>query len=151
MMRRLAVGACLLLGSIALPVAAATSGDNGSHDPSRMLESEGRVYIYSTGRGAKSSADGLVWRSEPAPPWNSSLLLNNQGIWAPDGIYLNGRYYLYGSMWSDAKASVIVLTTSPTLNPLSPNYRWTDQGAVVSGPAGVTHSCIDPAPLLDAD
>jgi hypothetical protein len=54
-------------------------------------------------------------------------------------------------MWSDAKASVIVLTTSPTLNPLSPNYRWTDQGAVVSGPAGVTHSCIDPAPLLDAD
>lgn len=36
-------------------------GDNGSHDLSRMIESEGKVYIYSTGGGGKSSPDGLAW------------------------------------------------------------------------------------------
>jgi hypothetical protein len=129
----------------------ATSGANGSHDPSRMIESEGRVYIYSTGGGAKSSSDGLVWRDEPAPPWNRALLPGNQGLWAPDGLYLNGRYYLYGAMWTAAKASAVILTTSPTLNPTSSDYKWTDEGVVISGPVGVTHSVIDPGPVLDAE
>jgi hypothetical protein len=133
------------------PASGATSGANGSHDPSRMIESEGRVYIYSTGGGAKSSSDGLTWRDEPAPPWNRGLLPGNQGIWAPDGLYLNGQYYLYGAMWTAAKASAVILTTSPTLNPTSPNYKWTDQGVAISGPVGVTHSVIDAAPVLDAD
>ena len=151
--RALAVrfGLALSLGFASIrPAHAATTGDNGSHDPSRMIESEGKVYIYSTGGGAKSSSDGLAWRNEPAPPWNRSLP-NNQGIWAPDIIFSNGQYLLYGSMWSDAKASAIVLLTSPTLNPASPNYRWTDRGVAVAGPAGVSHSVIDPAPLLDND
>ncbi len=117
-----------------------------------MLECEGKVYIYSTGGGGKSSPDGLVWTGLSAsPPWNRALLTNNQGIWAPDGIFLNGQYYLYGSMWSDAKASAIVLLTSPTLNPSSPNYKWTDRGVAIAGPAGVTHSVIDAAPVLDTD
>jgi hypothetical protein len=141
----------LSVGATVLPSHAQTSGSNGSHDPSRMIESEGRVYIYSTGGGGKSSADGLVWENEPTPPWNTSLLANNQRIWAPDGIFLNNQYYLYGAMWSDAKASVIILMTSPTLNPKSPNYKWTDQGIVIPGPAGVTHSVIDGAPILDND
>jgi Glycosyl hydrolases family 43 len=138
------------VGLVAAPARAQTSGDNGTHDPSRMIESEGRVYVYSTGGGAKSSSDGLVWRAEPAPPWNRALLPNNQGIWAPDGLFLNGQYYLYGAMWSADQSSALVLTTSPTLNPASPNYKWTDRGVVVAGPVGVTHSCIDPAPVLDA-
>ncbi len=52
----------LVLGSLALAVSAkaATSGANGVHDPSRILESEGRFYNYGTGGGSRSSADGLV-------------------------------------------------------------------------------------------
>jgi hypothetical protein len=114
-----------------------------------MLESEGRVYVYSTGGGAKSSADGLVWRAEPSPPW-ALTLPNNQGLWAPDGIFLNGQFYLYGAMWSAAKASAVTLMTSPTLDPSSPNYKWIDRGVAISGPVGVTHSVIDAAPVLDA-
>lgn len=142
------LGTAFLVSS---PSLAATSGDNGSHDPGRLIESEGRLYIYSTGGGAKSSADGLVFRNERAPEWNRSLLANNQGIWAPDILFVNGQYLLYGSMWNDSKASAMVLLTSPTLNPSSPNYRWTDRGVVVAGPAGVSHSVIDPAPLLDQE
>jgi hypothetical protein len=129
---------------------AQTSGSNGSHDPSRMIESSGRVYIYSTGGGAKSSADGLVWKDEVTPTWNKNLVANNQGIWAPDGLYLNGQYLLYGSMWSADKSSALVLLTSPTLDPSASNYKWTDRGVAIAGPVGVTHSVIDPAPILDA-
>ncbi|MDP9151310.1 MAG: family 43 glycosylhydrolase [Myxococcota bacterium] len=128
---------------------AATSGANGAHDPSRMIESDGKVYVYSTGGGGASSPDGLVWTAVPTPPWNRSLA-NNQGIWAPDGLFLNGQYYLYGSMWSPAKDSAIVLLTTPSLDPSSPSSKWTDRGVAIAGPVGVTHSVIDPAPTLDA-
>lgn len=140
----------LVISALAPSALAATSGDNGSHDPSRMIACEGKVYVYSTGGGAKSSSDGLVWKSAGSPPWNRSLA-NNQGIWAPDGLFLDGKYLLFGSMWNDSKASAIVLLSSPTLNPDSPNYAWKDEGVVVAGPAGVTHSVIDPAPVLDTD
>lgn len=151
MVRHVAFGCAIATLALAAapPSLAATSGDNGSHDPGRLIESEGRLYIYSTGGGAKSSTDGLVFRNERAPEWNRSLLANNQGIWAPDIVFVNGQYLLYGSMWNDSKASAMVLLTSPTLNPSSPNYRWTDRGVVIAGPAGVSHSVIDPAPLLD--
>jgi arabinan endo-1,5-alpha-L-arabinosidase len=129
---------------------AATSGDNGSHDPSRMIACEGKVYVYSTGGGAKSSSDGLVWKNAGSPPWNRSLA-NNQGIWAPDGLFHNGKYLLFGSMWNDSKASALVMLSSPTLNSDSPNYAWKDEGVIVAGPAGVTHSVIDPAPIVDTD
>jgi arabinan endo-1,5-alpha-L-arabinosidase len=142
--------ALLVVVATATTAHAQTSGANGSHDPSRMIESDARVYLYSTGGGAKSSADGLVWKDEPTPSWNRSLVPNNQGIWAPDGLYLNGQYLLYGSMWAADKSSALVLLTSPTLDPSSPNYHWTDRGVVVAGPAGVTHSVIDPAPIVDA-
>lgn len=138
----------LAVAAVTSAAFAATSGSNGSHDPSRMIESDGKVYIYSTGGGGASSPDGLVWSSVATPPWNRSLA-NNQGIWAPDGIFLNGRYYLYGSMWSSAKDSALVLLTTPSLDPSSPNYKWTDQGVAIAGPVGVTHSVIDPAPILD--
>jgi MYXO-CTERM domain-containing protein len=131
-----------------LAAAAATSGNNGSHDPSRMIACDKKVYIYSTGGGGKRSSDGLSWQDIQAPPWNRSLA-NNQGIWAPDVIFLNGKYLLFGSMWNDGKASRITLLSSPTLNPDAPNYAWKDEGTVVEGPAGVTHSVIDPAPVLD--
>lgn len=135
-----------------LPLAAgaATSGNNGSHDPSRMIACDKKVYIYSTGGGGKQSSDGLNWQDIKAPPWNRSLA-NNQGIWAPDLLFLNGKYLLYGSMWNDSKASRITLLSSPTLNPDAPNYAWKDEGTVIEGPAGVTHSVIDPAPVLDKD
>jgi hypothetical protein len=61
-------GLAALLGafSIAAPARAQTSGANQTHDPSRMIESEGRFYVYSTGGGSKSSPDGLVWTEGPA-------------------------------------------------------------------------------------
>jgi hypothetical protein len=159
--RAFPAGVILALISFALAdssALAATSGQNGTHDPSRMIESEGKFYFFSTGGSGKSSPDGLVWSNGSAlfptgfPSWVGESLPDTQGLWAPDVIYLNGEYYLYYSVAArSTKACVIGLVTSPTLNPRSPNYKWTDRGLVVSSAADATHSTIDPAPILDND
>lgn len=140
------------------PAYAATSGANGTHDPSRMIESEGKLYFFSTGGSGKSSPDGLVWANagplfpSEFPSWVGNLLPDTQGLWAPDVIYLNHQYYLYYSVAArSTKACAIGLITSPTLNPSSPNYKWTDRGMVVTSAANATFSSIDPAPILDND
>lgn len=145
-----AVAWCLAVSAGLAP--AQTRGDNGSHDPSRFIEDGGKLYAYSTGGGMKSSPDGLAWTAGATPPWNRNLLAGNQGIWAPDIVKADGVFRLYGSMWNESqKSSVLVLLASPTLDPSSPAYKWTDQGEVVACPQGVTRSCIDPAPFLDKD
>jgi beta-xylosidase len=139
-----------------------TSGANGTHDPSRMLASDGKVYVYSTGGGSKSSSDGLVWASGPAlqpkgwPQWVKDFAPANQGLWAPDGIYLNGLYFLFYSLCarstsgSNATPCAIGVQTSPTLNPASDKYAWTDRGMVVANSNAEKFGAIDPAPVLDA-
>src|SRR5450432_58035 len=147
----------LALAAPARLASAATSGANGTHDPSRMVESDGRFYVYSTGGGSKSSPDGLAWTSGPMlfagsgiPQSTTSVVSKNEGIWAPDVIYLNGEYYLYYSIANAQNACAVGLITSPTLNPSSPSYKWTDRGLVVSNSGSATYCTIDPAPVLDA-
>lgn len=72
---------------------AATSGANATQDPSRIVESAGKLYFCSTGGNCASSSDGLRW-SEAAlrisiPAWAETHTevtgySGNQGIWAPD-------------------------------------------------------------------
>ena len=45
--------------------------------------------------------------------------------WAPDVLRADGLYRLYYSVSTFGKqVSAIGLTTSPTLDPASPDYRW---------------------------
>jgi arabinan endo-1,5-alpha-L-arabinosidase len=158
---RLSVAARLLFQVGAMwvtPAAAwgATSGANGTHDPSRMIVSNGKFYVYSTGGGSKSSVDGLVWTAGPGlfpngiPQSATSVVSNNEGVWAPDVIYLNNQYYLYYALANSQNACAVGLITSPTLDPTSPNYKWTDHGVVVSNTGSDTYCAIDPCPVLDA-
>jgi arabinan endo-1,5-alpha-L-arabinosidase len=155
---RLLSAALVLLGvAAATPrAAAATTGANGTHDPSRMIESDGKFYVYSTGGGSKSSTDGLAWTQGPGlfpggiPQTTTSVVSSNEGVWAPDLLYLDGQYFLYYSIANAQNACAIGLITSPTLNPSSPSYKWTDRGLVVSNTGSDTYCTIDPAPILDA-
>ena len=135
---------------------AATSGANGTHDPSRMITCEGRLYVYSTGAGSKSSTDGLSWTSGPGlfpggiPTSATSVVSNNEGVWAPDAIYLNGQYYIYYALANSNNDCAVGLVTTPTLNPNSSAYKITDHGVVVSNTGSDSYCAIDPAPILDA-
>jgi arabinan endo-1,5-alpha-L-arabinosidase len=164
---RLALGLAALaaVASLSTPVRAATSGANGTHDPSRIVESNGKFYFCGTGGGCAQSEDGLVWKQTglriPIPSWSTTYTdvgsySGNQGIWAPDIIFYKDKYYIYYSFCARPAAHapcVVGLYTTPTLDSTASNFRLTDAGKVVNNPtnAGVyQYSTIDPAPALDA-
>jgi beta-xylosidase len=152
---------CLILSSLNLILNASislaqTTGNNGTHDPSRMLESNGKLYVYSTGGGSKSSTDGLAWTTGPGifagttiPQAATAIVSSNQGVWAPDGIFYNNKYFMFYSIANSSNACAIGVLTSPTLDPAAANFKWTDGGVVVSNP-NTTYCAIDPAPVVDA-
>jgi len=145
----------------ARPAHAQTSGANGTHDPSRIVESDGKFYFCSTGGNCASSSDGLVWRDTglriPIPSWATRYAPGgNQGIWAPDIVVFRGLYYLYYSFCGVPAADApcaIGLYTTPTLDSTSPAFKLTDIGMVVNNPmddSTYQFSTIDPAPVVDA-
>lgn len=150
------------------------SGATGSHDPSRMILCQGKYYVYSTGGGMKYSTDGINWISGPspfapaapvdpaaakgrvrgvAPASVKAVVPEDQGIWAPDVIYYHNKYLLYYSVAAPGSLNhcAIGLLTSPTLDPASPDYHWTDAGVVLATWNKVLKkSAIDPGPFVDA-
>lgn len=87
------------------------------------------------------------------PEWTRQVTPGNRGqVWAPDVIFLNGRYHLYYSVSEWGKnTSAIGLATNPTLDPQDPSFRWRDDGVVVQSWATNDFNAIDPALFRDAD
>jgi arabinan endo-1,5-alpha-L-arabinosidase len=148
---------CFLLLSFC-PCAVARGKQVSIHDP--VMAKEGSSYfLFSTGPGITfySSYDMKTWRLRgrvfaEEPVWARNVAKGFNGhIWAPDVMYHNGRFYLYYSVSSYGKnASAIGLTTSPTLDPESPYYKWEDQGIVVeSVPNRDLWNAIDPNLIVD--
>src|SRR5579883_3047616 len=139
--------------------AANLTGDYFTHDPSRIVKCNGKYFLYCTGPDCpmRYSTDLVHWEVGPAvlkeiPAWARQAVPGNKGdwVWAPDVIFLNGKYCLfYAFSTFGRKISVIGLATSPTLDPSSPGYHWTDQGMVVSSNDTSDFNAIDPCPVLD--
>jgi hypothetical protein len=135
-------------------------GSLGIHDPSTVIQCNGRYYIFGTHGGiySKSSADKQYWVTGPsvfatAPSWTTSYTGTSglDGFWAPDIICFNGLYHLYYAVSSSgSQNSAIGLATNPTLDPTDPSYSWTDQGAVIHSSSIVNYNCIDPSIIFDA-
>jgi beta-xylosidase len=148
----------LLLLAAASVSAAILTGATGSHDPSRMINCNGTYYMYSTGGGMKYSTDRLHWSSGASPLARGTpasvrnVIPSTRGIWAPDVIFYNNKYYLYYSVASSGPSNnAIGLITSPTLNPSAPDYKWTDMGMVAIHFNKADHkAAIDPCPFIDA-
>src|SRR5439155_14772716 len=64
----------------------ALEGTTGIHDPSNVVECEGKLYTFGTGNAALVSEDGWTWSAGTRPPG---------GGLAPDLIKLGDRYFLY--------------------------------------------------------
>jgi arabinan endo-1,5-alpha-L-arabinosidase len=152
----------LTMLSVLLPRAAsaATTGNNGTHDPSRIIESDGRFYFCGTGGRCASSTDGLAWTTTglriPVPSWSAQYEPGgNQGIWAPDIIFFNGAYHIFYAMAglpATHAPCVVGLYTTPTLDSTSARFKLTDVGMVVNNPmntAAIQFAAIDPAPIID--
>jgi arabinan endo-1,5-alpha-L-arabinosidase len=130
------------------------------HDPT-MAQEHGTYYVFSTGDPAgtigngniqiRTSRDlkqwtytGTVFAQKPS--WITGALGAIPNLWAPDISFFGGLWHLYyaGSSFG-SNNSVIGLATTPTLDPRSPRYRWTDDGLVFRSTSANDFNAIDPS------
>ena len=130
----------LALLSLAPPVLA-LDGQVQIHDPSTLVQCEGRFYTYGTGGTCLVSEDGWTW-SRGKPPERRGM--------APDILRIGDRYLMYvaRNVGAQPRADINLVWTK-SLNPESPDYPWVEAG-VVAGSDGVEDcNAIDPGLLLD--
>lgn len=128
------------------------------HDPV-MIKQDSTYYLFNTGWGIGvwSSRDMKAWKKESpvfdkAPEWAVKDIPNFKGhIWAPDIFYDNNQFYLYYSVSAFGKnTSAIGVATNKTLNPASPDFKWTDHGKLIQSVPGKTNwNAIDPNVIAD--
>lgn len=162
--RRAVVFLMLALGLIApgaKSLAAALTGEFlWVHDPSRITKCNGKYFVYHTGDKVlmRYSTNLTDWKNGKAvldrvPDWAHQAVprARGEGVWAPDVLLVNKKYCLFYSYSTfGSRTSVIGLVTSPTLDPDSPDYKWTDQGLVIASTDRSRFNAIDPCPVLDA-
>jgi beta-glucanase (GH16 family) len=138
----------------------ALEGQTFIHDPSTIVKDGSNYFIFGTGRGirTKSSPDLIHWNEGGAvfhtpPAWTTNAVPGFRNVfWAPDVIRVNGKFLLYYAVSTWGKqVSAIGLATTPTVNPDSTNYSWTDCGPVISSTNGGAFNTIDPSVMRDAD
>lgn len=132
------------------------------HDPSAIVREGDSSYFFCTGHGVtlvKENQEGewlhagRVFPKGETPAWHQEKVPENRGhLWAPDVIKLNDLWHLYYSVSSFGKqTSAIGLATGKTLDPDSPDWKWTDQGPVIISHRGSPFNAIDPALFRDED
>jgi len=135
-------------------------GQTFIHDPSTILKSNGRYFIFGTGSGihVKSSPDLIHWSNEPAV-FNHTLEREKAVapgftgyIWAPDVVRVHDRYFLYYSVsaWG-RQTSAVELATNTTLDPAAKSFQWHDAGEVIHSTNGFDYNTIDPSAFLDTN
>jgi arabinan endo-1,5-alpha-L-arabinosidase len=132
--------------------------DISVHDPV-MIKQGSTYYLFNTGQGISvwSSKDRNSWKKEPpvfakAPDWAVKDIPGFKGhIWAPDIYFHQNLYYLYYSVSAFGKnTSAIGVVTNKTLDPVSPDFKWTDHGKVIQSFPGKTNwNAIDPNVITD--
>lgn len=129
-----------------------------AHDP--VIGKDGDTYyLFYTGPGirVKSSKDLQSWKEEmpvfdKTPDWVKPVAPGFDGnIWAPDIHEHDGTFFLYYSVSAFGRnTSAIAVATNPTLDPESPDFKWTDHGIVIrSVPGRDLWNAIDPNLAFD--
>jgi arabinan endo-1,5-alpha-L-arabinosidase len=129
------------------------------HDPSTVIQADGKFYVYATGNGLPAfvSDDGWTWRRagsvmQAVPggrPGPDVIARGGNNSWAPDIIRVDNRYYLYYAAPGTQPKAAIGLLIGKTLDPESPDYKWEDGGPVVWSDGVEDSNAIDPGVLRD--
>ncbi len=128
------------------------------HDPV-IAEEDGVFYMFHTGPGitAWKSHDLQHWDSLPSvfpeiPDYMGETIPGFSGhLWAPDIYHHNDTWFLYYSVSAFGKnTSFMGVATSPTLDPDSEDYKWTDHGLILQSFPGLNDwNAIDPNIIED--
>lgn len=146
-------------------IAFGLTGQPGIHDPSKVIECDGKYYCYGTGGNIPIlvSDDGWTWRSggnvmshlDGGRAGQETLQYagGNSGtsVWAPDIVKVGDNYFLYYALSGSAHRAVVGLLTNKTLDPESPDYQWIDGGPIAwSRGEGIDNlHAIDPGIMYD--
>ena len=137
-------GVSALLSMLLTGTAIAQIGKPFIHDPSTIVECDGKYYTFGTGGGGLISEDG--WR------WNGGAERPGRGA-APDAIKIGDRYLVvYGSTGGGLGGGhngKINTMWSKTLDPKSPDFKFSESIVVASSEGMEDCDAIDPGLLLD--
>ncbi len=134
------------------------------HDPAIIREGD-TFHLFTTGHVGRK--EGLIpWRTSknlvdwtyrgavfPAlPAWATERIKGTKGLWAPDIVHAGGEFRLYYSVSTfGSNRSAIGLATTPTLDPDTPGYGWTDKGMVIESNPTDNYNAIDPNVFVAGD
>jgi arabinan endo-1,5-alpha-L-arabinosidase len=112
------------------------------HDPSTIVECEGKYYTFGTGGGGLISEDGWTWNGGGVRPGGGA---------APDAIKIGNRYLVvYGATGGGGSHKGAILTMwNKTLDPKSPDFKYSEPVVVATSDGYEENDAIDPGLILD--
>jgi arabinan endo-1,5-alpha-L-arabinosidase len=112
------------------------------HDPSTVVECDGKYYTFGTGGGGLISEDGWKWNSGGVRPGGGA---------APDAIKIGDRYLVvYGATGGSGNHKGAILTMwNKTLDPKSPDFKYSEPVVVATSDGYEESDAIDPGVMLD--
>lgn len=112
------------------------------HDPSTVQECDGKYYTFGTGGGGLISGDGWTWKSGGVRPGGGA---------APDAIKIGNRYLvIYGATGGSTNHKGAILTMwNKTLDPTSPDFKYSDPIVVATSDGFEENDAIDPGAMMD--
>ncbi len=139
----------LLLGTVLMsaPIFQKASAQVGApfiHDPSTIVECDGKYYTFGTGGGGLISADGWTWEGGAVRPGGGA---------APDALKIGDRYLIAysatGGGLGGGHAGRVLTMWNKTLDPKSPDFAYTEPVEVVHSLDDEDCDAIDAGLLLD--
>jgi arabinan endo-1,5-alpha-L-arabinosidase len=114
------------------------------HDPSTIAECDGKYYTFGTGGGGLISEDGWSWKGGAERPGGGA---------APDVLKIGDRYLvIYGATGGGLGGGHngrILTMWNKTLDPKSPDFKYSEAIEVASSDGLEDNDAIDPSLLLD--
>ena len=144
MKTRYLIGLSLAISYLSIGSVEAQVGEPYIHDPSTIAECEGKYYTFGTGGGGLISEDGWSWHGGADRPGGGA---------APDVLKIGDRYLcIYGATGGGlggGHSGRILTMLNKTLDPKSPDFKWTTAVEVCSSDGMEDQDAIDPGLLLD--
>ena len=138
------IAAMGLFGLLSIGNAAAQAGKPFIHDPSTIVMCDGKYYTFGTGGGGLISEDGWNWYSGAVRPGGGA---------APDAMKIGDRYLVAysttGGGLGGGHASKIMVMWNKTLDPNSPDFKYTEPMMVAESLVDEDCNAIDAGLLLD--
>ena len=123
---------------------AAQIGKPFIHDPSTIMQCEGKYYTFGTRGGGLISEDGWTWNEGGVRPGGGA---------APDVVKIGDRYLIaYGATGGGLGGGHngrILTMWNKTLDPKSPDFKYSEAIVVASSDGQEDCDAIDPGLLLD--